>query len=144
MNTGPRKDIVRLLSDSVRNYNMKFGVYYSLIEWYNEMYEDDKSREYSTSVYTDNVVWPDIKQLVTDYRPSVLWSDGEWEGTDTYWKSTKLLAWLYNESPVKNEIVVNDRWGTTTSCVHGDFYNCKDRFNPSKYIFMNNVVNIWT
>ncbi|XP_026329130.1 tissue alpha-L-fucosidase-like [Hyposmocoma kahamanoa] len=130
VDVGPKKDIVRLLSDSVRKYNMKFGIYYSLIEWFNDMYEADKKREYSTSLYTDNIVWPDIKQLVNDYRPSVLWADGEWEATDTYWKSTNLLAWLYNESPVKNEIVVNDRWGPATGCTHGDFFNCKDRFNP--------------
>lgn len=115
---------------------MKFGVYYSLLEWFNKIYEEDKERQYSTTFYTDSVVWPDIKQLIHDYEPSVLWSDGEWEGTDTYWRSTDLLAWLYNESPVKEEIVVNDRWGLDMGCHHGDFYNCRDRFNPSKYILI--------
>jgi alpha-L-fucosidase len=41
----------------------------------------------------------------------VIWSDGEWEADENYWKSKEFLAWLYNSSPVKDTIVVNDRWG---------------------------------
>ena len=35
-----------------------------------------------------------------------------------------------SESPVKDEVVVNDRWGSGTSCHHGGFYNCHDRYMP--------------
>jgi alpha-L-fucosidase len=44
----------------------------------------------------------------------VIFSDGEWELSDTAWRSPELLAWLYNESPVAKEVVVNDRWGRNT------------------------------
>lgn len=37
---------------------------------------------------------------------------------------------LYNESPVRETVVVNDRWGHGTSCRHGGFFNCEDRYNP--------------
>lgn len=134
MEIGPKKDIVQLLSKAVRKYNMKFGVYYSLYEWYNQIFLHEKGNGYKTTKYTDEIVWPDIKYLVENYKPSVLWSDGESDANDTYWKSPELLAWLYNESPVKDEIVVNDRWGNDTNCLHGDFYNCEDRYNPSKYL----------
>lgn len=96
------------------------------------MYLSDKSTKFTEQTYADTKLWPDIKQLITDYQPSVLWSDGDWEAKDTYWKSCDLLAWLYNDSPVKNEIVVNDRWGIGIPCKHGDFYNCADRYNPGK------------
>lgn len=37
---------------------------------------------------------------------------------------------LYNESPVRDTIVTNDRWGIGTLCKHGDFLTCSDKFNP--------------
>lgn len=27
-------------------------------------------------------------------------------------------------------MVVNDRWGIDTSCKHGGYYSCEDRYNP--------------
>lgn len=133
VNLGPKKDVVKMISDSVRKYKMKFGVYYSLSEWFNTMYAQDIQNFFGTSYYVDKVVWPNIQFLINNYKPSILWTDGDGAVNDTYWKSTELLTWLYNESPVKDEIVVNDRWGKGISCHHGDFYNCKDRYNPSKY-----------
>jgi alpha-L-fucosidase len=44
--------------------------------------------------------------------------------------ATGFLAWLYNSSPVKDNVVVNDRWGSDTDCQHGGYYSCRDRYNP--------------
>lgn len=52
---------------------------------------------------------PQMYELVNKYEPEVLWVDGEWDHNSTFWKSTEFLAWLYNESPVKDTVVVNDR-----------------------------------
>lgn len=112
---------------------MKFGVYYSLMEWFNKLYRDDRRERFKTSTYTKNIVWPDIKFLVNKYRPSVLSADGNEVAPDTYWKSKEILAWLYNESPVRNTVVVNDRWGKDTDCRHGGFYNCKSKYTTSKF-----------
>lgn len=76
---------------------------------------------------------PELMDLVKRYRPSVVWSDGA-PATSDYWKAKEFLAWLYNDSPVKDEVVVNDRWGSDADCQHGDFFNCADRFHPNKVL----------
>ena len=35
-------------------------------------------------------------------------------------------------SPVKDTVVVNDRWGKGCTCKHGGYYTCTDRYNPGK------------
>lgn len=71
-----------------------------------------------------------MRELIEKYKPEVFWSDGEWEAPDIYWSSKEFLAWLFNESPVNHNVVVNDRWGKDTLCRHGSFYTCTDRYNP--------------
>lgn len=138
VDVGPKKDLVKIISQSVRRVGLKFGIYYSLLEWYNHLYIHDVEAFEETTIYTDTIVWPDVKYLVENYEPSVLWFDGDedafkhYSPSTSYWKTPQLLAWLYNESPVKDEVVVNDRWGNGTRGHHGDFFNYDDRFNPSK------------
>lgn len=31
---------------------------------------------------------------------------------------------------MRETVVVNDRWGQGTGCLHGGFFNCEDRYNP--------------
>ena len=33
-------------------------------------------------------------------------------------------------SPVKDTVVVNDRWGRGDSCKNGGYFTCHDRYNP--------------
>lgn len=119
---------------------MKFGVYYSLLEWHNRLYPKENDSNVNTKYYVENIMLPDITQLVTEYRPSVLWTDGDWED-ETDWRAEEILAWLYNQSPMKDTIVVNDRWGKDARSKHGDFFNGNDRLNPSKYNFIINIRN---
>jgi alpha-L-fucosidase len=59
---------------------------------------------------------------VTHAKPSIIFSDGEWEANSDEWRSPELLAWLFNESPVKDEVVIDDRWGKDTRHKHGGYY----------------------
>jgi alpha-L-fucosidase len=105
-------------------------LYHSLYEWYNPIYLADKENSFNTQDFVDHKMLPEMYELINNYQPSVLWSDGDWEANDTYFRSTEFLAWLYNDSPVKDTVLVNDRWGIGIPCEHGDFYSCQDRYNP--------------
>jgi len=113
---GPHRDLCGDLSKAVKAKGIKMGFYYSLYEWYNPFYQTDLPR------YVDQHMMPQMKDLVIRYNPSLVWTDGEWSHPSADWKSVEFLAWLFNESPVKDEVAVNDRWGKDTRSVHGGFY----------------------
>lgn len=112
---GPKRDLVGDLGKAVKDRNLKMGYYYSLYEWYNPTYKSDLDK------YVNERMLPQMKELVTNYKPDILWTDGEWDHPAKKWRSEEYLAWLFNESPVKNTIVVNDRWGNDTKSMHGSF-----------------------
>lgn len=131
MDVGPKRDLVGELANSIRKKtNIHFGVYHSLFEWFNPIYLNDKANNYTTQDFVREKALPELYELVNKYKPDIVWSDGDWETTDVYWNATQFLAWLYNESPVKDTVAVNDRWGSNIRCKHGGFLNCNDKYNP--------------
>ncbi|CAF1379570.1 unnamed protein product [Adineta steineri] len=131
MDVGPKRDLLGDLANAIRSRtNITFGLYHSMYEWFHPLYLEDKKNGFKTQFFPNMKTLPELKEIVETYKPSVIWSDGDWEAPDTYWNSTGFLAWLYNESPVKDTVVVNDRWGNGIPCNHGDFYTCSDHYNP--------------
>jgi len=131
MDVGPKRDLVGELASAVRKEtDLKFGLYHSWFEWYNPLYLQDKANSFQTNDFVVSKTMPELKEIVTSYKPEVIWSDGDWEAPTWYWNATLFLSWLYNDSPVKETVVVNDRWGQGTFCKHGGFWNCADRYNP--------------
>ncbi|KAF7245922.1 Tissue alpha-L-fucosidase [Varanus komodoensis] len=130
VDTGPHRDLVAELGDALRKRNIYYGLYHSLFEWFNPLYLLDKKNSFKSQFFVSEKSLPELYELVLRYKPDIIWSDGGWEAPDTYWNSTSFLAWLYNDSPVKDTVVVNDRWGSNCSCHHGGYYNCQDKYKP--------------
>ncbi|CAF1971844.1 unnamed protein product [Rotaria magnacalcarata] len=135
MDVGPKRDLLGDLANAIRNRtDIVFGLYHSMYEWFHPLYLEDKKNGFKTQMFPFGKTLPELKEIVETYKPSVIWSDGDWEASDEYWNSTGFLAWLYNESPVRDTVVVNDRWGSGIPCQHGGFYTCADRYNPGHLI----------
>jgi alpha-L-fucosidase len=114
---GPHRDLVGELSTAVRKRNLEMGFYYSLYEWFNPRWLSG-----DVDGFVQNHLFPQFKDLVNRYQPSVIFSDGEWDLPSEKWRAPELLAWLYNDSPVAQRVVVNDRWGRESRHKHGGYY----------------------
>ncbi|KAK0406880.1 hypothetical protein QR680_018865 [Steinernema hermaphroditum] len=125
VDVGPHRDIVGELKTEFSKTDIHFGLYFSQYEWFHPYYLQN-----NTNLYPERVSYPQMVDIVKKYGPEVIWSDGDWDRTDEYWRSKEFLAWLYNESPVKNRVVVNDRWGRGIMGQHGGFLTYSDHFDP--------------
>ncbi|WP_080902634.1 alpha-L-fucosidase [Parabacteroides sp. Marseille-P3160] len=127
---GAHRDLLGELTDSVRAVGLRMGYYYSLLEWAHPLYSKS-----TINRWVEELMIPQMKELVTTYKPEIIFSDGEWDYDSKTLQSEKFLAWLYNESPVKETVVVNDRWGKETRSLHGGYYT-------TEYDLVHNAVGI--
>jgi alpha-L-fucosidase len=131
---GPKRDLVGDLTKAVRNEGLKMGLYYSSIEWESSptsrrpngwWLPDEVHKKYR--IPEDQfvpMINQQLREIINLYEPSLLFADGgEWDGTAEYWGTKEFLRWLYEESPVKDEIVVNDRLSKESPGKHGDYYS---------------------
>ncbi len=116
MDAGPHRDLLGDLFKAVRKTSVHAGMYYSLYEWFNPLWKSDPKK------YATDHVWPQMKELISTYKPDVFWTDGDWDASEETWKSKEFLSWVYNESPVKDRIVTYDRWGSGVRFKHGAVY----------------------
>jgi alpha-L-fucosidase len=137
VDVGPHRDLCGDLTDAVKKQGLHMGFYYSLYEWYNPTYLNN------FPAYVDQHMIPQMKDLVTRYKPDILWTDGEWDKPSKDWKSEEFLSWLYNDSPVKESIVVNDRWGSETRSKHGGIYTTEYGLIGDKEGIDNTVPHPW-
>ncbi|KAI6243683.1 Alpha-L-fucosidase [Aphelenchoides fujianensis] len=128
VDVGAHRDLVGELATSIRARDLHFGLYFSQMDWFHPLYLQDKKQ--NSSVFPEQVSLVQMRELVAAYRPDVLWSDGDWERPPEYWRSREFLAWLFNDSPVREKVLVNDRWGVGTAGQHGSFLNHADGFLP--------------
>jgi len=113
---GPKRDLLGELSQAVREQGLRMGLYYSLYEWFNPLYLKDFER------FRDEHFFPQFKDVVKRYRPSTIFTDGEWSHPSEEWRSPELLAWLFNESGAGEDVAINDRWGKECRSQHGGYF----------------------
>ncbi|MBO6081249.1 MAG: alpha-L-fucosidase [Bacteroidales bacterium] len=114
--SGPHRNIVEELTNAVRNWGgLRMGFYYSLPEWTNPRHIWMVDPDNEIGDYVDNYMVPQFKELVTRYKPDLIFSDGDWNNTAEQLRSQELISWYYNT--VGKDAIVNNRWGNGTQ--HG-------------------------
>jgi alpha-L-fucosidase len=96
MDVGPGRDLLAEIRAGILGAGgVRFGTYFSLFAWYHPLWNADQRNK--TQVYVDTISTPQLKDLVTNYQPDIVWVDGDWLNSWKYWKSDEFIAWLYNE-----------------------------------------------
>lgn len=113
--SGPKRNIVEELTAAVRNEGLRMGFYYSLPEWTNPRHIWMQDPDSAIGDYVDNYMVPQFKNLVSKYKPSLIFADGDWQNSSAEFHSVELISWYYNL--VGPDAIVNDRWGNGTQ--HG-------------------------
>lgn len=115
------RDPLKELSDECRRQGIKFCVYYSIMDWHHSdwgtrrKWNDVATGTPDMDRYTD-YMRGQLKELVTNYHPGIIWFDGEWESPWTAERGEDLYAYLRNLDP---QLIVNNRIGKARAGMEG-------------------------
>ena len=99
LHDGPARNVLGEFATACERADLPFGTSYSLLDW-----ADDR---YPGCSYVDEVVHPQVLDLVSRYGTKLLWGDGHWGAGGSHWRSDQLVAAVRRVDP---DVVVNDRW----------------------------------
>ncbi|MEK8142714.1 alpha-L-fucosidase [Streptomyces sp. M10(2022)] len=108
---GPGRDLAGDLFKAARKEGgLRAGFYYSLYEWNHPAYTGKPvSNPYTGATvpytgapvvddYVDDHMVPQMRELVDQYDPDMLWCDGQWDKPASYWKTAPVIADYYNQA----------------------------------------------
>lgn len=123
MHTPYKKDALKMLANSCRKKNMALGLYYSIMDWHHPDYiprrkweKDRPTGDANMDHYILHYMRGQLKELIDNYNPFLLWFDGAWEHTAEELHSAEIEKYLSNFRP---DMLINDRLFKKLSG-HGD------------------------
>jgi alpha-L-fucosidase len=116
-----KKDILVQLKTACKKYGLKYCFYHSILDWHHPTQYVDPDASNPRAGHAKNKIFPDrkgeyvtymkaqLKELIDNYQPEVLWFDGEWQN---WWGNEDGID-LYNYvRGLKPSIIINNRVGT--------------------------------
>ncbi|AHF18028.1 alpha-L-fucosidase [Niabella soli] len=107
-----KKDVVGALAKACKQHGIKFCIYYTVLDWYDKNYPlhndgkgEDKNADMGKFIlYMKN----QLKELVTNYDPYMIWFDGNWEKPWTQADGKEIYDYLKRLNP---RLIINNRLG---------------------------------
>ncbi|MEP6729787.1 MAG: alpha-L-fucosidase [bacterium] len=119
------RDAIKALADAAHKQGLKFGVYYSIMDWHHPDAQAPNYPNYNSTTshnpnfgrYVETYLKPQLKELLTQYPAiDVLWFDGEWIAD---WNDDRGRD-LYNfVRSIKPTLIVNNRVGNGRQGMNG-------------------------
>lgn len=114
MDTSPfKRDVLKELRGACDKAGIKLCFYHSIMDWH---HPDAQGKDYGNAkpggpdfaAYRENYLKPQLKELIENYNPHVLWFDGEWIPEWTEEQGKNLYQYVRSLRP---EIIINNRVG---------------------------------
>ena len=111
------QDPLKALSQACRRQGIKFCVYYSIMDWHSPDQEaakpDPEHPTYNPTSFVPGrkaayikYMKVELKELITQYHPAVLWFDGQWMKGWTDEDGQALYRYLHSLDP---DLIINNR-----------------------------------
>jgi alpha-L-fucosidase len=135
------QDPLAALSESCKKHNVRFCCYYSIMDWHSSDQVGAKPEgprpEYNPTRFPSpehkaayiNYMKAQLKELITQYHPGLIWFDGGWMKDWTKEDGRDLVQYLYQLDP---QLIINDR-----STGGGDYGT------PEQHIPANGLAKVW-
>lgn len=120
-----RRDIVGELQKACRRQGIAFCIYFTVLDWHDDDYPIHRMGKNTVGNMPAFVqrMKNELKELITRYRPEMLWFDGYWEEPWTAAYGREIYQFIKS---VNANVIVNNRLGKNYSSLHhaeavGDF-----------------------
>jgi alpha-L-fucosidase len=120
-----KRDALKALAEAARRHGMRFGVYYSIMDWHHPDAQAPNTPQYNSRTwsnpnfrrYVETYMKPQLKELLAQYpNIDVLWFDGEWVAD---WNDD-LGRDVYNFlRAIRPSLIINNRVGHTRQGLSG-------------------------
>jgi alpha-L-fucosidase len=114
-----KKDIVGELAKACAKYDIKFCMYFTILDWHDPDYpihndgkEPDPNADMGKFIVT---IKNQLKEIITIYDPYMLWFDGQWESPWTDEMGIDIYKYLKG---LNKDLIINNRLGKEMTAVH--------------------------
>lgn len=112
------RDVVKELADACKKYQIRFGTYYSIIDWHHSSQKRNRKRKKTGECWSQIAMKKgkkakyvmymrnQIKELITKYDTDIMWFDSDWVDWWTMEDGKDLYQYIRSLKP---SIIINNR-----------------------------------
>lgn len=145
MNSLYKRDIVGELAEACKKYDIKFCVYFTVLDWHDPHYPlaITNAKEMKATGDMDKFVGTmknQLTEIVTRYKPYMIWFDGNWESP---WKDEYGIDIYGHLKKLDPNVIINNRLGANNSHPILDPEIIGDFATPEQRIGAMNMKDPW-